>query len=259
MGTSISAIVLTCQRYSPLAEHMINCYQKVWPDSPFRFHLPDGQNMREVATRLGSRVVLRETGEGDERGRFRAAVLDLLEGFDDEEWIYWCPDDKYPIWINRPIAQNVIAGLSETPSDISGLCLTKRQSWGKAAKGWNKSGEYRIRNIDFSEIHDYKRIWLHQLLRVRVLRHLFKSFPPVIDSAKVMDSLHRRIALPAGSRRLMIKRNAMVLGESTHRGMITANCAESLLLDQGILPDGFRVSEQRIIIGKRPWHWRLTG
>ncbi|WP_152669508.1 hypothetical protein [Synechococcus sp. GFB01] len=182
----------------------------------------------------------------------------MLKNFHDDEWVYWCPDDKYPIWVNRRIAQNVVASLCEAPSDISGLCLTKRQSRDKTMRAGDESCEYWIRDAAFREIHNYKRIWLHQFLRVRVLRHLFERFPPVIESAKVMDTLHRQIDLPAGSRRLMIKRNAMVLGESTHRGMITANCAESLLRHQG-LPNGFRVSEQRIVIGKRPWHWRFTG
>lgn len=258
MNLSISAIVLTCQRYAPLAEHMIHCYQKVWPDSPFIFLLPDGQATREVAARLGSKVVLRETREGNARGRFRAAVLDMLQGFDNDEWVYWCPDDKYPIWVNRSIAQAVITALSDTPSDIAGLSLTKRPSSSWKTRGRNASEGYWIHTIGFSEIFDYKRIWLHQFLRVRVLRHLFERFPAVIESAKVMDTLHRQIDLPSGSRRFVVNRNAMVLGESTHRGMITANCAESLLLDQG-LPDGFQVSGERIVIGKRPWHWRFTG
>jgi len=38
----IPAIVLTCQKYVPLAEHMIDRYAAVWPEHPFVFRLPDG-------------------------------------------------------------------------------------------------------------------------------------------------------------------------------------------------------------------------
>jgi hypothetical protein len=228
----------------------------MWPENPFRFVLPDGQAMQDVASRFGSRVILRETAEGDQRGRFRAAVLDMLRGISNEDWVYWCPDDKYPIWINVQVAQDVVAALSGTPSDISGLSIARRKTGGLPKVDNKMHSTYTIGNATFRQIQGYKRIWLHQFLRAGVLRHLFERFPEVINSAKDMDRLHRHVDLPSGSRRYVIKHNAMVLGESTHRGVITANCAESLRLHQG-LPDGFRVSDKRIIIGSRPWLSRM--
>lgn len=256
MNQSIYAIVLTCQRYAPLAEHMINCYQRIWPENPFKFVLPDGQPMQDVASRLGSRVILRETAEGDQRGRFRAAVLDMLTGISNEDWVYWCPDDKYPIWINVQVAQSVAAALRGTPSGIAGLCIARRKTGSPPTLDNKMSSIYKIKNTRFRQIHGYKRIWLHQFVRAGVIRHLFERFPEVINSAKEMDRLHRQVELPSGSQRYVVKHNAMVLGESTHRGVITANCAESLRLHQE-LPDGFRVSDKRIIIGSRPWLSRL--
>ena len=36
----IKAIVLTCDRYRAITEHMIFQYDRLWPDHPFVFHVP---------------------------------------------------------------------------------------------------------------------------------------------------------------------------------------------------------------------------
>ncbi len=36
----IKAIVLTCDRYRAVTEHMIFQYDRLWPDHPFVFHVP---------------------------------------------------------------------------------------------------------------------------------------------------------------------------------------------------------------------------
>jgi hypothetical protein len=254
---SIPAIVLTCHRYAPLADHMINCYKNVWPNNPLRFYLPNGLSMQKVASQHPGKVVLMDTGEGDERGRFKAAVLDLLKGIEDDEWIYWCPDDKYPIWLDQRIAWQVFKSLDELEINIAGLCIANRKTHEESQAAAKESKILSIDRCFFTERQDYKRIWLHQFLRAGIIRHLFESFPEVIWPAKNMDALHKQVELPTSRKRYMINHNAMVLGESTHRGLITANCAKSLQMYQGI-PEGFEISDQHIIIGKRPWSSRLS-
>jgi len=34
------AIVLSCDRYAPMAAHMVRTYRRVWPDHPFVFRIP---------------------------------------------------------------------------------------------------------------------------------------------------------------------------------------------------------------------------
>src|SRR5262245_44152364 len=53
---AIPAIVLTCDRYRPLTEHMILCYGGVWPSHPFAFHVPFQRRAPE-----GARVVPHRT------------------------------------------------------------------------------------------------------------------------------------------------------------------------------------------------------
>jgi hypothetical protein len=252
MTAPIPAIVLTCQRYAPLTEHMIDTYGEVWPDHPFLFRLPDGQATRKVAARRPHGVELITTAEGEARGRFRAAVLGLLAGLHDDAWVYWCIDDKYPIWLDLRVVRSLAAGLEAQPPAVAGLSFARRGSHRRTTPT-----SLHIRGYGFHRRTDYKQIWLHQFLRAKVLRRLFEGFPEVIPSAKEMDDLHARATLPAEHARYEIDRNAAVFGESTHRGMITANCAESLRRHRGI-PEGFDVCSQRLVIGRHPsWFARL--
>src|SRR5437667_5709302 len=96
----MKAIVLTCDRYRAITEHMILQYERLWPDHPFVFHIPY-QNIAGVET---ERAKYFRTPEA-----LKATVLQLLAGLDDEEWIYWCVDDKYPIAFDTKKITQLIA------------------------------------------------------------------------------------------------------------------------------------------------------
>ena len=67
----LPAIVLTCDRYRPFAEHMIKRYDAVWPTHPFAFHVPYQRRPLE-----GGRVVSCPAPEP-----IRGTVLALLDAF----------------------------------------------------------------------------------------------------------------------------------------------------------------------------------
>jgi hypothetical protein len=84
----MKAIVLTYDKNRVITEHMILKYAQVWPDHPFIFRIPY-QELR---------------GENDNIHEFiesskdiKQTVFTLLQDLDDEEWVYLCIDDKYPI------------------------------------------------------------------------------------------------------------------------------------------------------------------
>ncbi len=250
MTPVIPAIVLTCQKYVPLAEHMIDRYAAVWPDHPFVFRLPEGSVARETALRHPGRVTLVPTAEGEGRGRFRAAVLGLLEGLADDAWIYWCIDDKYVTWLDRAAAADVVRAVrSVTDPGICGLCFARARKLFDPAH--ISTEQLRIGRQTFLRRTSYSQIWLHQFLRVRVLRDLFGGFPDVIASAKEMDALLLARTLPADQRLYVLDHNAVVFGESTSRGVLTANCAASLRRGRG-LPAGFPVGTERLVVGRNP-------
>lgn len=249
MSGSIPAIVMTCQRYIPLTEHMIDRYDAIWPGHPFVFRVPEGEAARGLERRHRGRVTLVPTGEGEGRGRFRAAVLGLLAGIADDDWVYWCIDDKYVAWLDRRLAEAVVAILPAIDdAAVSGLSFARVRHLAATRGG---PDAWRCGGLAFDRRHDYRQIWLHQFLRAKVLRSLFGGFPEQIASAKEMDALHRAAALPAEQRLYVLDRNAVVFGESTSRGRLTANCAASLRRGRG-LPAGFEVDRRRMFIGRKP-------
>src|SRR5437667_12696620 len=76
----MKAIVLTCDRYRAVTEHMILQYEKLWPDHPFTFRIPfqelDGGNIK--------RIEYVQTSP-----EMQATVLECRRGITDEERIEW--------------------------------------------------------------------------------------------------------------------------------------------------------------------------
>jgi hypothetical protein len=155
------AIVLTCDRYRALTEHMIHCYNDVWSRHPFLFCVPyqavngtNSSNSRYVRT----------------PPRIKETVLNLLMDLEDEQWVYWCIDDKYPMQLELDRIESIVDWLSSELSgeDISGLLFCRCRSLLHSDNlTWNrrisKSGEVLL------ERRAYHQIWIHEFPRVKVL------------------------------------------------------------------------------------------
>ena len=84
----MKAIVLTFDRHRAITQHLMLQYQRLWPDHPFRFRIPY-QQLRAKDTERTEYI--------ESPPEIPATVLRLIEDIEDEEWVYWCSDDKYPI------------------------------------------------------------------------------------------------------------------------------------------------------------------
>lgn len=235
----LPAIVLTYDRYHPFTRHMIAAYGRVWPSHPFEFHVP-----YQRTPLVAEGVIARRTPDA-----IRATVLELLEPFDDEAWVYWCIDDKYPIRIvSRPIARLARVVAEGDLPGVDGLlfCRCRRLLQPERLLGEERNGPAGIRWL---RRKDYSQIWIHQFLRVKVLRYLFERFSETIPQAKMMDPMKEAIPLPTDHRLYVVRDNLATFGESTSRGRITQNCAESLRAFGFEVPEGFERSDQENVMG----------
>lgn len=211
---------MTFDRNRVLTDHMIFTYAKLWPAHPFQFRVP----YQELgASSASGRVEYRRAPSG-----IKETVLTLLEDLPDDELIYWCIDDKYPIRLDVPRIVRIHEWLSsERAAGVSGVLFCRcRHMWDDQYL----TGE-TITDPDgheYLERTSYAQIWVHQFVRAGVIRHLFQSFPDVIDSPRRMDKLKRSIAKPADHRLFVSRRNHAAFGESTVRGTLTLNCRRSL-------------------------------
>ena len=238
----IKAIVLTYDRYRAITEHMIFQYDRLWPDHPFVFHVPYQQ--------LG--------GVDTERVKYlnapsdiKGTVLHLLSEFDDEEWIYWCVDDKYPIQLITDRIASLIPHAMRSP-EVDGLLFCRC----RATLNNPRLTLYprKITNA-FGDVYFERKawfqIWIHQILRAKVLRHLFTHLPDNIPNAKAMDELKNHVPKLPEHRLFVTKENFAVFGESTRRGVVTQNCYESMIAAGIELPEWFRQPDgEHVTLGK---------
>jgi hypothetical protein len=238
----MKALVLTCDRYRAITEHMILQYDRVWPVYPFVFHIPY-QELRGSDT--DRRKYLKTPAN------IRATVLQLLDTVDDEEWIYWCVDDKYPIQLVVDKIERAISDALES-SDMDGLLFCRCRVTLSDPKRALFSGEHKGKSgIVYLERKAWFQIWIHQLLKGKVLRYLFTQLPEQIPNAKAMDDLKSNVPKPRELRLFVTKENFAVFGESTHHGAITQNCYESITATDIALPEWFRTPNgERIVMGK---------
>lgn len=244
----MKALVLTFDKYRPFAEHMIMCYEEVWPNNPFTFRVPyQSEKVKDYyEKKYGNKVEMIKSPSGIVDTMF--ALSDDLE---EREWVYWCMDDRYPMNLNVEEVEKCRRFIeSEKGQAISGLmfCNSPRL-WLKENSYWS---QYKIRTEEKQTYYrrkNYMMIWNHQFLRVGVVRTFFGLFPKEMKQAKEMDYIKDKAILPDGQLLYVLDHNIGIYGESTNRGVMLKNCVESFHRKGLPLPEGFKMTEQTIIKG----------
>jgi hypothetical protein len=233
---------LTYDRNRAVTEHMVHKYLELWPDHPFVFRIP----YQELAGRATAGTEYVKTPP-----EIRETVLQLIADLADEDWIYWCVDDKYPIQFVLGKISQLMTDAIRSP-DISGFLFCRGKALLRKPEVTLYPEERRNSSGDvYLERKGWHQIWIHQLLRVKVLRHLFSHMPKEIASAKLMDQLKDEIPKLPEHRLFVTKENFAVFGESTHKGTLNQNCYESIRNTDIELPKWFRrPNGKHVIIGK---------
>ena len=228
----MKAIVLTCDRYRVVTDHMILQYARLWPEHPFEFRIPYQD----------------DRGADDDRRRYvrtpraiKATVVALLDGLDTREWVYWCIDDKFPLRLEAAAIASMTAGLARAEADdMDGLLFCRcRETLNDPEAALLPHTRTDAAGRVYLERRSWHQIWLHQFLRVEVLRGLFEAFPDDIGRAKEMDALKSAVPKPPGQRLYVTEKNFAVFGESTKGGRIMQGCHESVLASGLTLPEHF--------------------
>lgn len=239
LKSKINCIVLTYDRNRSLTDHMIDCYDYLWPNNPFLFHIP----YQKLFGDEDNRIYVRSPES------IKASVLLLIKNMDDNDWVYWCIDDKYPIKLDIKTMEIICNWISEESApEISGLLLCRAR---KLLETTNLTGKrIEIAGLSFLERKAYHQIWLHQFLRVKVIRSMFDKFPEVISKAKEMDAFKDAQSKDPSHKIYVIEKNKAIFGESSIGNKITANCLESMKNKNIKIPKWFKVGlPNSVIIG----------
>jgi len=123
----------------------------------------------------------------------KSTARQLLEGFDDQQWVYWCIDEKYPIALATDVLDQIAGLIQKDDSVLDGvdglLCCRTHSHLVHNGPSYQQGRRVNLAGQDFFRRTNFMHIWVHQFLRVGVLRHLFNGFPDHIPNAKVMDDL----------------------------------------------------------------------
>lgn len=243
----MEAIVLTFDKYRAFSSHMIKCYMDLWPDNPFVFRVPyQSEETRHYFESLfGDKVVMLKSPSG-----IVDTIKTILSDFKDDDWIFWCMDDRYPMMLNLDEIKPIYDFIQSPKSKGISALMYVNAPWCWLDKELYKY-DFKVTNGEQTYLRrkGYRMIWIHQFMRVKVLRTLFSYFPADMKTAKNMDYIMYRHTVPDDQWLYMLDHNAAVYGESTSRGLITRNCLKSFK-DRGIgLPEGFELSNKTIIQG----------
>ena len=93
----MKAIVLTFDKYKVFADHMIQSYMNLWPNNQFIFRIPyqDETVKTYFENKYNNKVEMIHSEPG-----IVDTVYTLLNDLDENEWVFWCMDDRYPISLN---------------------------------------------------------------------------------------------------------------------------------------------------------------
>ena len=238
----MKAIVMTCDTYRPFTLHMLKTYEKHWPSNTFTFRIPYNEDKGDLENK--SNIELIKSPK-----HIKHTVLKLLEDIPDEEWIYWCIDDKYLVNINEKKVNKLQKWiLTQKDPTLAGV---KFYSYGN----YMRCNCLRYNNkIDepweMIETRDYYMIWINHYVKAGIIRHLFNHFPDTKYPARKMDSFLRDVKLPEGKKGYVLKENLCVTGESTTKGKITQNCSDSFKSYNMTVPKNFKLSKKTIFRGR---------
>ena len=217
---NLIAPVLTFDRNAVVTRHMVARYEALWPGHPFTFRIPY-QDRAAVSEQPRCELV---ESPPDIQGSMRA----LLAGLDDDAWIYWCIDDKYPVRLDLERIEPLVAAIRDgVPSEIAGVLFCRARRMLEPA--FLTDDRRSLGNQSLIGRRSYHQIWIHQFLRVRVLRTLFASFPEVLASPRLMDDMIETLGKPGDLGLFVTETSLAAFGESTTRGVLTRNCLASMV------------------------------
>lgn len=246
------AIVLTYDRSHPIADHMMETYRQFWPQHPFVFRIPYQEHPVALKKKYGSMVDLVQAPSD-----IRATVLALLRGLADHEWVYWCIDDKFLLRLDKPAAEACHAWVTAVRDDrIQGALFCRCRRLLKEENLRSDLSRTDAHGRVYLARRNYHQFWIHQFMRVSVLRDLFHEFPDRPFRAKEMDEFTGQNAglqvKEFGARQEMYvsERNFAVFAESTHRGMLTRRCRDSMVRHGIAVPAGLMVTDKDFVMGE---------
>ena len=115
----MKGIVLSFDPHLEIANLLVETYNRLWPDCRFQFRIPFTDRDPRSIFRAQNVEFISTPPD------IRSTVESLLSDLPENEFVFWCIDDRYPIEIFEPAVLRTVRDFaSDAPSDIDSIKLT---------------------------------------------------------------------------------------------------------------------------------------
>ena len=115
----MKGIVLSFDPHLEIANLLVETYNRLWPDHRFQFRIPfTNRDPRSIFRAQNVEFISTPPD-------IRSTVESLLCNLPEDEFVFWCIDDRYPIEIFEPTVLRTVRDFAlEAPSDVDSIKLT---------------------------------------------------------------------------------------------------------------------------------------
>ena len=206
----------------------------MWPSCPFIFRLP--VNDRRSYESMGYFRTQKNIEIIDAHHEIRKTMEVLIKDLSDEEWVYWCIDDRYPIDIRDPeYLSDLIEYLDSNELDLNGIKLFH---WREEIIK-NKHRKILDRDYHLQSPYSIWGFWQHHFCKTKVLKSIFFS-PKLPNPYRIRDineTFHlKKLYIPVMEKTLVPDDNNILFREPCFQGKLTANGLDDLKRNQCPVP-----------------------
>lgn len=236
----MKAIVLTFDKQAGFAELTYKKYMTLWENCPLEFLIPVN-NKEEYQSydffKSCNNVELIES-----KSDIRSTMKTLLSGINDDDWVYWCIDDRFPTEIiDKDLLNNLFREIESGKLDhLNGLKLFR----------WHEdiSEETMLLANNIFHVQRPKGLfgfWLHSFVKAKVLRKIFLSdqLNKIYKISDITTYFHNKPQIDVFQKTVIPQNNIILMGEPCIEGEITVNGYKELKENSCPIPS-YKITNQ---------------
>jgi hypothetical protein len=231
-------IVLSFDRQLPFVELMLAQYKRLWSDCPLIFRVPyndsapQGLQNQDYVELLKSPKPISET------------MRVLLQDIDDEDFVFWAIDDRYPVKVQEGVLQKTYEWLLSNPDVVDAVKFTTSRNF-----TIDDDTFYKIANQMFYKVSGTDGFYHHHFIRAKYLRHYF--FEENLPENYHIRTFHDYLRLQAIDSRIAVPSQSLIhFAEPAHIGKLTINALADLKTMNLPIPD-MQIFQSIIVYGNK--------
>jgi hypothetical protein len=221
------AIVLSFDRQLPFVELMLAQYKRLWLDCPLIFRVPYNDSAPQGLQNQDCVELLKSPKPISETMRV------LLQDIDDEDFVFWAIDDRYPVKVQEGVLQMTYEWLLANPDVVDAVRFTTSR-----ISVADDSITYTIANQQFNRQVDgiAHGFYPHHFIRAKYLKQYFLE-PNLPENYSIRTFHKYLISLPITSRIATSSKSLIQFAEPSFLNKITINAIADLKAANLPIPD----------------------